>query len=348
MRDVQEREMREKDVERKRQQRSGASATETISRREANAQRQSEARARESATETISRREANAQRQSEARARESAAETISRREANAQRQSEARARESAAETISRREANAQRQSEARARDAPFTRISRRQDAPDIAEVVDVNSDAKKYAEKLENTCVFYLCCVCAYEGGLNEMEAFTEDMKRKLHDSPLQQYFEDLIRPNTPYARCAAEELISPGIIPSVHHICKTCTGHARGKKCNPRALVRGYFCGKPPLVLAQLDSVESSMVSLINATTEVKYVKGGMKSTTDTVSYTNDVVKIAQQLAKFARSCHLERQKITKLPISPKSRIRSTSMAESQQCPVQTCINCISSGMGT
>jgi hypothetical protein len=42
-------------------------------------------------------------------------------------------------------------------------------------------------------------CVCAHEGGLHEMEAFTEDMKTKLNDSRLQKCFEDLIQPNTPY-----------------------------------------------------------------------------------------------------------------------------------------------------
>ena len=86
------------------------------------------------------------------------------------------------------------------------------------------------------------------------------DLKANLHDNPIQEYFQKLIQPNTPYARCAAEELISPGILPNVNHICKTCSSYAKGKKCNPRALVHGYFCGKPPLVLAQLDSVESSI----------------------------------------------------------------------------------------
>jgi hypothetical protein len=56
------------------------------------------------------------------------------------------------------------------------------------------------------------------------MEAFTEDIKTKLHESRLQKCFEDLIQPNTPYARCAAAELISPGILPNVSHICKKCT----------------------------------------------------------------------------------------------------------------------------
>ena len=28
-----------------------------------------------------------------------------------------------------------------------------------------NIDAKRYATAIKNTCVFYLCCVCALEGG---------------------------------------------------------------------------------------------------------------------------------------------------------------------------------------
>ena len=28
-----------------------------------------------------------------------------------------------------------------------------------------NIDAKRYATAIQNTCVFYLCCVCALEGG---------------------------------------------------------------------------------------------------------------------------------------------------------------------------------------
>jgi hypothetical protein len=64
------------------------------------------------------------------------------------------------------------------------------------------------------------------------METFTEDMKTKLQDSRLQKYFEDLIQPNTPYARCAAAELISPGILPNVHHICKARPSFLSIKSC--------------------------------------------------------------------------------------------------------------------
>jgi hypothetical protein len=84
--------------------------------------------------------------------------------------------------------------------------------------------------------------------------------------------------------------------------------------------LVSGYFCGSVPLALAKLDSVETSMVSLINSTTEAKYVKGGMKSTTDTVSYTNDVVKIAQKLPNMQGLAILRDTRSRNFPFRPKA----------------------------
>jgi hypothetical protein len=152
------------------------------------------------------------------------------------------------------------------------------------------------------------------------MISCTDTLKAKLDDSPLKCAYQSLIQGDTPYARCAAEELLSPGILPNVNHICKTCVGYLSKGKCNHRALVSGYFCGSVPPALAKLDSVETSMVSLINATTEVKYVKGGMKSTTDTVSYTNDVVQIAQNLPNLQGLAILRDRRSRIFPFRPKA----------------------------
>jgi hypothetical protein len=59
-------------------------------------------------------------------------------------------------------------------------------------------------------------------------------------------------------------------------------------------------------------------MVSLINSTTEVKYIKGGMKSTTDTVSYTNDVANIAQSLPNLTGHAILRDRRTRGYPFRP------------------------------
>jgi hypothetical protein len=61
-------------------------------------------------------------------------------------------------------------------------------------------------------------------------------------------------------------------------------------------------------------------MVTLINATTVVKYVKGGMKSTTDTVSYTNNVVEIAQNLPNLQGLAILRDRRSQSFPFRPKA----------------------------
>jgi len=159
-----------------------------------------------------------------------------------------------------------------------------------------NADAKRYAAQIHNTCVFHMCCVCAYEGGNDELIVMTEKIKDFLSATLMSKYIA-LTDGNHPFALCAAIELESPGVLRDNNRICKTCVQEVRNKKAPSRALVNGYYCGKVPEQISILNTIEISMVALVNPTTKIELIKGGMHSTVNSLSYTNDVVDIAKKL---------------------------------------------------
>ena len=232
-----------------------------------------------------------------------------KRKRDAERKRKTREQESDERERKRLDANAARQASSRERESPLQRHSRQQTDSihhaasraaarhaDDAQSATAD-DARRYAAQIENTCVFHMCCVCAYEGGNNELNAFTGDIKELLSASPLASKYRALTDSSSSFALCAASELDFPGVLRGVDRICKQCAQYARKKKMPHRALVNGYFCGSVPGPLANLNTIEVSMVALINPTTKVELIKGGMHSTVNSLSYTNDVIDIAKKL---------------------------------------------------
>ena len=259
---------RQRDAERKRKSREEDSSVDKHERQRHNAAHKALQRDRESSIERDARLQVEASRSAAHRDRESSIER------------DVRLRLESIRSASSRLGSEQRQ---------------------VAESATAD-DAKRYAAQIENTCVFYMCCVCAYEGGNNELLVLTAEIKDQLRNSGLNSKFDLLTSDNSPFAMCAALELESPGILRGVGRICKSCAQDAKKKKIPSKALVCGFFCGKIPVQLANLNTIETSMVALINPTTKVELIKGSMHSTVNSLSYTNDVVDIAKKASKFRR----------------------------------------------
>mmetsp|Transcript_12320 Transcript_12320/g.24827 ORF Transcript_12320/g.24827 Transcript_12320/m.24827 type:complete len:351 (-) Transcript_12320:33-1085(-) len=126
------------------------------------------------------------------------------------------------------------------------------------------------------------------------------------------------------YAQAAANELDN-GLIPGAEHLCKVCLSQLTAKKrhssndensvldkneldsttqplrLRPKlALVNGYFRGKPPVELQQLNSTEISMIALINVITKIRYLPGssGHQANAGTVfTVVNDVSVLQNSL---------------------------------------------------
>jgi hypothetical protein len=169
--------------------------------------------------------------------------------------------------------------------------------PRDAVPTETETDAKRYYAQLQNTCVFYLCCTCAYEAGTQEMYLINQEIKTSLSQSELKFKFDALMAEDSAFSQCAGTELESPGVLKNINHICKTCAEAAKKGSINPRALVNGFYCGVVPSELSCLNSTELSMISRINPITQIDLIKGGPNSSVNSVSYTNDVIDIARQL---------------------------------------------------
>ena len=232
----------------------------------------------------------------EARLRVEASRSTSHRERESSIEREARLRDKASRSASHRERESSIERDVRLRDKASRSASLRERERQVAESATAD-DAKRYAAQIEDTCVFYMCCVCAYEGGNNELFVLTGEIKDQLRNSRLKSKFDLLTSENSPYATCAASELECPGILRGVGRICKSCAQDAKKKKIPSKALVCGFFCGTVPEQLANLNAIEISMVALINPTTKVELIKGGLQSTVNSLSYTNDVIDNAKKL---------------------------------------------------
>ena len=282
---------RQRDAERKRKSREEDSSVDKHERQRHNAAHKALQRDRESSIERDARLQVEASRSAAHRDRESSIERDARLQVKASRSAAHRDRESSIERDVRLRLESIRSASSR------LGSEQRQ----VAESATAD-DAKRYAAQIENTCVFYMCCVCAYEGGNNELLVLTAEIKDQLRNSGLNSKFDLLTSDNSPFAMCAALELESPGILRGVGRICKSCAQDAKKKKIPSKALVCGFFCGKIPVQLANLNTIETSMVALINPTTKVELIKGSMHSTVNSLSYTNDVVDIAKKASKFRR----------------------------------------------
>ena len=216
-------------------------------------------------------------------------------ETDASRKRKERSAESESQANHRRNLDAERAAKNRIAESQSQVAEKR--PRDDAVSTKTETDAKRYHAQLQNTCVFYLCCTCAYEAGIQEMYLINEEIKTSLFQSELKSKFDALMAEDSSFSQCAATELESPGVLKNTNHICKTCAEAAKKRSINPRALVNGFFCGPVPSQLSCLNSTELSMISRINPITQIDLIKGGPNSSVNSVSYTNDVIDIARQL---------------------------------------------------
>ena len=177
----------------------------------------------------------------------------------------------------------------------------------------VRNDARRYAEAIQDTCVFLMCAVCAWEGGIDSMVAISDDIRQMLkHNTTLSEDFFHLCQDQTDsgidlnYRRRVRMEMEEPGILKGIQHICVACHQKAKCGKPSNRvpisySLAGGLFCGEPPDVLKQLWAVEVSMVALINPivkiTVESAYAHTSSKPNSFCIE--NDVIQIAQKLPR-------------------------------------------------
>jgi hypothetical protein len=177
----------------------------------------------------------------------------------------------------------------------------------------VRNDARRYAEAIQDTCVFLMCAVCAWEGGIDSMVVISDDIRQMLkHNTTLSEDFFHLCQDQTDsgidlnYRRRVRMEMEEPGILKGIQHICVACHQKAKCGKPSNRvpisySLAGGLFCGEPPDVLKQLWAVEVSMVALINPivkiTVESAYAHTSSKPNSFCIE--NDVIQIAQKLPR-------------------------------------------------
>jgi hypothetical protein len=177
----------------------------------------------------------------------------------------------------------------------------------------VNRDAHRYAEAIDHTCVFFMCAVCAWEGGIKSMVLIDENIREMLtKNTTLGEDFFNLCEDRTDscidlnYRRRVRMEMEEPGILKGIRHICVKC--HQQAKKGNSSnrikiafSLAGGLFCGEPPEVLKQLWAVEVSMVALINPIVNISVLSAYAYTSSKPNSFCieNDVMQIAQKLPR-------------------------------------------------
>ena len=155
--------------------------------------------------------------------------------------------------------------------------------------------------------VFYPCCVCTYEAGLDEL-VLKEGYKDLIAASALPRLYASLVAPYTNadssiaernYAFAAKQELFEDGTVKGCTYLCKNCkTQLQQPDKCPKNAIVNGHFKGKCPEELLNLSLTELSLISLINVVTKVcllsnlNFANGGTM-----FSIVNDVSTLVQSL---------------------------------------------------
>lgn len=155
--------------------------------------------------------------------------------------------------------------------------------------------------------VFYPCCVCAYEGGLDDL-VLKESWQEKIEASPLPRLYARLVAPYTNadsstaeknYAYAAKQELLEDGTVKDCAYLCKKCkTKLHEPDSCPKNAIVNGHFKGKCPEELKNLSLVELSLISLINVVTKVSLVSNLNYANGGTMfSIINDVSTLVQSL---------------------------------------------------
>ena len=162
-----------------------------------------------------------------------------------------------------------------------------------------NRDANDYHDRIRDTCFFFTCAVCALEEGIKTMQFLTPDLKSSVVDvmSPFWILF---VRD---FPVDVVSTLEQPGFLVGANHICNECLKLLKSTVLPKRALVNGFCCGSVPHVLSILNRTEISMISIVCPLVKVELHKGGMKSRTDVISYTNNVSFIATHLPRLPQA---------------------------------------------
>ena len=177
----------------------------------------------------------------------------------------------------------------------------------------VGNDARRYAKAIDDTCVFFMCAVCAWEGGLDSVVSIDDTVRDMLrNNTTLPEEFFYLCRDETESGidfncrRRVRIEMEEPGILQGVRHICSKCHQKAKCGKPSNRvtisfSLAGGLFCGEPPDVLKQLWAVEVSMVALVNPIVNITVLSAHAHTSSKPNSFCieNDVMQIAQKLPR-------------------------------------------------
>ena len=188
------------------------------------------------------------------------------------------------------------------------------ESSDVEPPSAVSKDAHNYAKAIQATCEFFMCAVCAWEGGIDSMIELNGDIREMLSKNTTlpEEFFhlrsdesEDGIDYN--YRRRVCIEMEEPGVLKGIRHICSKCHGKAKCGKSTSRAVIPysmagGLFCGEPPDVLKNLWAVEVSMVALINpiVTLAVESAYANISSKPNSFCIENDVIQIAQKLPRL------------------------------------------------
>jgi hypothetical protein len=161
---------------------------------------------------------------------------------------------------------------------------------------DINLDALRYSNQINETCIFHTCAVCAVMDGLKQLHEFTVELKDSVSHvllsgwAPFQQNFHVNV----------VASLEQPGYLIGAKYICKLCFQSLNAGDIPKRALINGYCTGTVPRVLEVLNRTEISMIAIVNPIIKLEMHSGGLKSRTDVISYSNNVAAIAQKLPRL------------------------------------------------
>jgi hypothetical protein len=162
-----------------------------------------------------------------------------------------------------------------------------------------NRDASDYHDRIRDTCFFFTCAVCALEEGIKTMHSLTPDLKSSV-DNVMSSFW-------ILFARDFPGDVVStlepPGFLVGANHVCNACLKLLKSGVIPKRALVNGFCCGSVPHVLSILNRTEISMISIVCPLVKVELHKGGIKSRTDVISYTNNVSFIATRLPRLPQA---------------------------------------------
>ena len=101
--------------------------------------------------------------------------------------------------------------------------------------INVNYDARKLKNVIDNRCFFHTCGICEWEGSLNEVISICE-IEDKIKSCDLKHLYKDVIskvsnKYEIAYGKAMKAELNEFGILFDAEYVCKKCAGCLKGNK---------------------------------------------------------------------------------------------------------------------